>query len=105
MVGGRPVLSTTNCVAVLVAALPAVTPIGPVVAPVGTVTVSWVFDADTIGADVPLKDTVLPDGEGLKPLPAMTTCVPATPWVGEKAKIASCPAGTLVICTRLPTIS
>jgi hypothetical protein len=46
-----------------------VTPIVPVVAPDGTVTVSAVVDADVIDADVPLKVTVFEPAVALNPVP------------------------------------
>ncbi len=58
-----------------------VTPMGPVVAPEGTVAVIW-FGSLTVNVDdLPLKETVVTP---LKPEPVMTTLLPMRPLVGVK---------------------
>src|SRR6266850_4516119 len=74
---GAPLVAVT-VKAVLLDADPAgaVTPIEPVVAPVGTVTKSCVGLAEDTVAAVPLKVTVFSLGIGLKPVPEIVTAVP-----------------------------
>ena len=61
----------------------------PVVAPAGTVTVSWVVVAALTVASVPLKRTVFCAGVALKPMPAMVTVVPTDPCFGVKSTITT----------------
>lgn len=65
-----------------------VTVMGPVVAPVGTVTVSCVLVAVIISAEVPLNLTELLLAVKLKLEPVMVTVVPSGPLVGEKEEMA-----------------
>ncbi len=65
--------------------VPTVTVIGPVVAPLGTVTTSCVADADVgIAVGVPLNLTVLALLVELKFDPVIVTVVPIAPLVGVK---------------------
>lgn len=66
-----------------------VTAIVPVVAPVGTVTVSFVVVAVTTVAATPLKVTVLLPGVALNPMPWIVTVRPTGPLLGARL-IAEC---------------
>lgn len=75
---------------------PTVTWMGPVVAPVGTLTVREVVVAAVTVAAVPLNFTVSADGVALKFVPEITTVVPIAPPVGEKPEIVGAgPAPTV----------
>ena len=94
MVGAKPeivgvpfVPATVNGVALVDEPPGAVTLIVPVVAPAGTVTVSWVVVAALTVASVPLKRTVFCAGVALNPMPAMVTVVPTGPCFGVKSTI------------------
>ena len=65
----------------------AVTVIGPVVAPLGTVAVSELPLAAVTVAAVPLNFTAFADGVAPKPDPLITTLVPAGPEAGVKLVI------------------
>lgn len=54
----------------------------PVVAPLGTVAVSWVAVAEVTVAEVPLKFTVFPLGVVLKAVPLIATEAPTGPFCG-----------------------
>jgi hypothetical protein len=87
--------------------VPTVTLMGPVVAPVGTVLVSWFVVAAVTVAAVPLNCTVLALGVALKFWPWIVTVCPTLPCAGEKLKIAT-PLGEVVervIESRFPTAS
>src|SRR5256886_8898109 len=84
-----------------------VTLMGPVVAPVGTVVVSWFVVAAVTVAVVPLNFTVFALGVALKFWPWIVTVCPTPPCAGEKLKTAS-PLGEVVervIESRFPTAS
>src|SRR5579859_2437339 len=87
--------------------VPTVTLIGPVVAPVGTLMVSWFVVAAVTMAVVPLNLTVFEPGVALKFWPWTTTVWPTLPWAGVKLKIASALGEDVerVIESRLPTAS
>ena len=103
LVGAKPViLGFTVKVAALVA-LPAelVTAIGPLDAPAGTTTVSWVFETPLkLVLAAPLKRTaVVP----VKLVPVRVTVVPTTPLVGEKELIAGAAVeSTVKLATLVP---
>ena len=79
MVGGW---ITVKLVAEAVVLMGVVTPMGPVVAPAGTVAVSWVAEFTVnVGATVPLKRTCVAP---VRSVPVMTTTVPTGPVVGVK---------------------
>ena len=87
--------------------VPTVTLMGPVVAPVGTVVVSWFVVAEVTVVAVPLNFTVFALGVALKFWPWIVTVCPTLPRVGEKLKTAS-PLGEVVervIESRFPTAS
>jgi hypothetical protein len=80
----------TSKLAVLVAELlPTVTLIGPVVAPLGTFTLSCEAEASFTVAAVPLKETLFSVLVVLKFLPVMVTSVPTSPDGGEKLLIST----------------
>ena len=66
---------------------PTVMLIGPVVAPDGTVTVSWVAEAIVTTATVPLNDRILLAGLISKLVPVTITEVPIEPDAGVKEVI------------------
>lgn len=66
-----------------------VTVIGPVVAPVGTVAITWVALLTVNDAAVPLNFTEVAP---VKPVPVTVTCVPAVPLVGENDEIVGAAA-------------
>jgi hypothetical protein len=96
------VTDVTVKVAVLIA-VPAgfVTLIGPVVAPVGTVTVNWVAELMAYGAGVPLISTAVAPA---KPDPVITTWVPTGPVVGVKDEIVGATATPTVNAVALVAV-
>jgi hypothetical protein len=83
----------------------AVTVTAPVVAPLGTVTVSWVALADVTVAAVPLNVTVFWLVVAPKPVPVIVTAVPIGPLVGDSSMIVVCDDGWRLIERRFPTAS
>jgi hypothetical protein len=84
-----------------------VTEIGPVVAPVGTVTVRLVADATVgVAASTPLNFTVLLAATGSKFVPVMVTVVPMGPEIGLKDVIvgATGPAVTIKSVKLVKTV-
>lgn len=73
MRGAPEELVTVNGLALVTDATGAVTVIGPVAAPLGTVTTSWVDEAEVIVAAVPLNDTASCAESGLKLAPEIVT--------------------------------
>jgi len=74
-----------------------VTLIGPVVAPDGTVAVSWLPEVTVKAVAVPLKDTaVVP----VKPLPTTVTEVPAQPEAGVNEEMVGAGAGAGLVMGR-----
>jgi hypothetical protein len=73
MRGAPEELVTVNGLALVTDAEGAVTVIAPVVAPVGTVTTSWVDEADVTVAVVPLNETASCVGSALKFAPKIVT--------------------------------
>lgn len=59
----------------------------PVVAPAGTVTVSWLVEAELMAASMPLNNTRSAEAVAEKPQPWRVTTAPTTPEVGEKSRI------------------
>jgi hypothetical protein len=74
--------ATVNVVALVVDPPGAVTPIVPVVAPLGTVTTNWVAVALEMVAVVPLNVTVSWAMVDENPVPKILTCVPTGPLPG-----------------------
>jgi len=103
---GAPVEAVTVKAAALVADPPgAVTPITPVVAPVGTVATIWVVVDEVTLAETPLKVTVFWLGVVLKPVPKIVTVVPIGPLSGVNSIIDTTEELWRVIESRLPTES
>lgn len=103
LVGAKPViLGFTVKVAALVA-LPAelVTAIGPLDAPAGTTTVSWVFETPLkLVVAAPLNETTFVPA---KFAPVRVTVFPTTPLVGEKELIAGAAVeSTVKLATLVP---
>jgi hypothetical protein len=82
-----------------------VTVIGPVVAPDGTVTTSWVAVAELTSADVPLKVTVFWLNVVLNPVPKMVTVAFTAPLPGVNLIIESWLEFCRDIERMLPTAS
>ena len=102
----RPALEVTANVSRLVAvAVPTVTEIGPVVAPVGTVVTILFAVAHKTVATVVLNFTVLAAGVVLKPEPEMVTFICAGPEVGVNPVTTSVPVATVRTSRILPTAS
>ena len=86
LVGEKELILNTTVKLVELVAVPAelVTVIGPLVAPLGTVALSWVSELTVKVAAVPLKcAAVVP----VKPVPVMVTVCPTPPLWGEKELI------------------
>jgi len=85
---------------------PTVTPIGPVAAPTGTVTVKVVVVAETTVAvgfvAPPVNVTMLADGVALKFVPVIVTVVPTGPLVGVKLVIVGGGGSTLKLLPLVP---
>src|SRR5574337_1960487 len=81
----------------------AVTLIGPVVAPAGTVVTICVAVAETTEAATPLKVTVFWLAVALNPVPEIVTEVPAAPHFGVKSMMETSDALWREIESRLPT--
>ena len=84
LVGEKPVTSGFTMKLVELDALPKVfvKVIGPLVAPAGTTTASWVLEIPLkFGVAVPLRETALVP---VKFVPVSVTVVPTTPLAGEK---------------------
>jgi hypothetical protein len=82
----------------------AVTETGPVVAPVGTATVSDVAVAVVTVARVPLNLTVLFAGVALKFDPVMLTVVPGQPEVGIMLVTVGAGTEKLTVDTAVPPV-
>jgi hypothetical protein len=82
MVGAPLEVVTVNGLALVADPAGAVTAIGPVVAPTGTLVTIWVGVDDVTDAAVPLNVTVFWLGVGLKPVPKIVTVVPSGPLGG-----------------------
>ena len=95
---GTPLLAVTVN-GVLLVAEPArvVTLIGPVVAPVGTVTSSWDVVAPVTVAVTPLNRTVFWLGVTLKPVPKIRTEESTRPLLGVNAMIETLEASVRLI--------
>jgi hypothetical protein len=99
IVGEKPVMLggcgavTVNDAALVAEPAGLVTAIGPVVAPVGTVTTMLVVVDDVIVAAVPLNVTVFCAGVALKLVPVIVTAVPIGPDVGVKPEMVTGAAG------------
>lgn len=103
---GAPVAERTVKAALLVFEPPGdVTPIGPVVAPEGTVATMLVVVDDVTVAVVPLNVTVFWLGVVLKPVPKMVTTVPIGPLFGLNSITVTVEELCRVIDNRLPTAS
>lgn len=101
------IASTVKLLLDVAVEVPTVTLMGPVVAPVGTVVVSWFVVAAVTVAVVPLNLTVLELGVALKFCPWIVTVCPTLPCEGEKLKMVS-PLGEVVervMESRFPTAS
>jgi hypothetical protein len=96
---------TVNAVALVTLPSGAVTEIGPVVAPAGTVATSVVGLALVTVAGVPLKRTVFCAGVAPKPVPKIVTRVPTGPCAGVNETIASCEEALRATEVRLPASS
>ena len=105
MVGAGTATPTTKLVAL--AALPAVvlTEIAPVVAPVGTLTVSELAVAALTTAVVPLNLTVLLASVVLKPEPTTVTVVPTGPALGLKSETEMTEEACFLMLVMLPAAS
>jgi hypothetical protein len=77
--------------------------IGPVVAPLGTVTTNCVVEAVVTVAGVPLNWTVFWLGVVLKPVPLIVTVAPTAPLLGTKPMIEIWDDGLVEIETKFPT--
>jgi hypothetical protein len=82
-----------------------VTPMVPVVAVAGTVTVSFVVVAAVTVALTPLNVTVLLAGVALNPMPWITTVLAVGPMFGVNSMIETAPVEWREIDSRLPTAS
>ena len=81
--GGEGIVQTMKFVALLTVLQPIVTPMSPVVAPAGTVTSNVVDVEELMVAVIPLKVTLLVNGEA-KLVPTIVTDAPTAPEGGEK---------------------
>lgn len=89
---GPPV--TVKLVALVPVPEGVVTPIGPLVAPAGTVAVIWMSESTVKVVEVPLK---LTDVAPVKLAPVIVTLVPGPPLVGVKPVITG--ANVFVVIT------
>src|SRR5437764_6726832 len=88
VIAGAPLVAVTAKEVVLVADPPgAVTPIGPVLAALGTANTRLVAVDEVTVAVVPLNLTVLLPGVELNPVPWIVTAVPTGPDFGWKSMI------------------
>jgi hypothetical protein len=83
----------------------ALTRIGPFVAPLGTVTSSWLVVADVTLALIPLKLTVSPEGAALKSVPVMVTLAPTGPRTGATPMMDTAAVDWWAIEVMLPAAS
>ena len=97
--------ATVKVAALVVDPPGAVTPIVPVVAPLGTVTTNCVDVAFDIVAVVPLKVTVSCAIVDENPVPKMRTCVPTGPSPGVKEMIETWLDAWRAIESTFPTAS
>lgn len=75
--------------------------IDPVLAPAGTVAVSWLVEVTlTLVASTPLNETLVAPAVVEKPLPVTLTLVPTGPVVGEKPVMAT--LGLLAVTSCSP---
>jgi hypothetical protein len=106
IVGGVAV--TAKAAALVPVPAGAVTEIGPLSAPAGTVAVIWVaeFSTNTVAGTPPNRTAVVPE----KLVPVMVTTVPAGPVIGAKEAIEGAVVVTLrdqppAICPESPPTS
>jgi hypothetical protein len=99
--------ATVNVVEVVAVPFGVVIEIVPVVAPAGTTATTWVFDASTTVAVVPLNFTVSCAGVALNAVPSSQTLLPTGPTVGENPCVVTEPTATAVraIDVMFPTPS
>jgi hypothetical protein len=81
------------------------TPIGPVMAPAGTVATSDVVVAEFTAVERPLNVTVFAPGAEEKPVPKIVTCVPGRPVLGENSMTDTPEEFRREMDNRLPTAS
>ena len=107
VMAGAPEAPAPTVKAPALAAEPAgaVTEIGPVVAPEGTVATMSVDVLEVTDAGVPLKRTVFWVGVALNPVPRIRTVAPTGPLPGEKSMTATWLDGCRPMASRLPTAS
>jgi hypothetical protein len=102
---GRPASPTVKTSVLAAEPVEFATPMGPVVAPAGTMATIDVVVAELTAAERPLNVTVFPPGVEEKPVPKIVTCVPGRPILGVNSITDASEELCREIASRFPTES